>query len=203
MILVIGNYRTGSTTLVDELAVAHGYQKPITSGEFCNPYLGKLHDQMGWQRLPEQPPENFVVKVFKDQLINYYKDEWYYYFRKYFIKRTEQIYYSARDDFSKQLNSYLTALESGIWTPDMITYNKELSQYIKPTTITDEIIEASITTLKENLEFQMMCHDLYGGTVIWLEDREQSPYNDKLSYSHNQQTDIQSVKRYWRDWDCV
>jgi hypothetical protein len=149
VILIIANYRTGSTTLSKQLGGL--------GGEY-------LHWDYGYRPLGQalHPREEYVIKVMPDQ---WHYDILYDDFVKDFIKKADKIYYSLRKDFCAQLNSYLYALLTLDWSPwDDLPDNS-------PYENGPELWEYVAERLVKNIEWQTLVYQQHGGKKVWLEDR--------------------------------
>lgn len=160
MILVIANYRTGSTTLCKELCEQYGYTMSEKSGE-----LFHGHKTLDYSELFEQ----HVIKVMPDHIMHCMDT-----FKQFYLA-AERVIYCVRKDFCAQLLSYCAAQKTHQWHPSYI----EASQSIRDNSavnFNNELRTVHYNKLFKNLELQSKMFKLYPGELIYLEQRPQVRY---------------------------
>ena len=161
MILVIANYRTGSTTLLKELS-----QK--TGCRYSAQYTGEwLHLDLDYR-----PPSDKIrlYKVMPDHMIRNYDM-----FVSQYLNVADKIYFSVRKDVRSQINSLIRAHASGVWHPGDIPHigNETI-------TVDNSMIDKCKSVIMKNLESQKMLYDEFGGEIVYLEDRENAKYKKRF-----------------------
>lgn len=177
MILVIANYRTGSTTLVNQLCEQTGYQKSSHGGE------------MFFNKQPEHPPgSDWVIKVMPDQIKNHKG------FEQNYLAVAERIIYSARQDFGAQICSYELAFKSG-WHPAEIESHGAIKNIKGIHEIDFTKCNRHQNKLLNNLKNQITLYKQHGGEWKWLEEREQKPYrSNTVTYLNTDKCKINPVE---------
>lgn len=164
MILIIANYRTGSTTLVKRLCEIHGYSHTKYSGELFHGH-----------KYTSGHNSDSVVKVMPDQIPpDHYTD-----FCADYCETAEQIYYCVRKDFDAQVRSYCIASTLGEWHPQTIEAQNHIRHSSAPGLNKMKIrLEHNpvVEKLHHNLKSQAQLYKQYPGNLVWLENRIQQPY---------------------------
>lgn len=160
MITIVANYRTGSNTLVKSLSKITGLRYSEITGEYCHPLLGGY-------RLPSE--EYGIYKIMPTHILDSIEN-----FKKDFLEKSQNIFYSVRKDFDEECFSFSKAKISGVWHNDQILKN-DLNFKIG---LNIENLEIAKQHLLKNLEVQSLLYRQYPGTLCWLEDREQDKYID-------------------------
>lgn len=161
MIIVIANYRTGSTTLLKELSQKTGYRySEQCTGEW-------LHLNFDYR-----PPSDKIqlYKVMPDQMLRNYR-----LFVSQYLNVADKIYFSVRKDVRSQINSLIRAHASGAWHPGDISHigNETI-------TVDNSTIDNCKSIIINNLESQKMVYDEFGGEIVYLEDREFAKYKTRF-----------------------
>ena len=174
MLIVIANYRTGSSTFFKQHVTQNSTSifKQFT-GEWFHP------DNGGYQ-----PPHPNVkeYKVIPDQ---FGYEENYESFKRDFLDRATRIYYTARRDFKAQVESLGYAQYSGDWHPWNLDKNTfEDAKKSKKRNEPYNRMFYNYRLLRKNLEWQKKIFDEYGGTIFYLEDRwdDSEVYERKLHF---------------------
>ena len=154
MILIVSNYRTGSTTFSKELGG--------DGSEW-------LHNGYGNYR---SPGSDKVYKIMPNQ---FYYRRYYLNFKRDYLQKADKIYYTLRQDLSNQIESYFYALTTGDWHPDVAIQRTDYTD--------DHTINHCKNTVLKNLIWQKKIYDAFGGDLIWLEDRTQRRYTRKNYYT--------------------
>lgn len=149
MILVIGNYRTGSSTFLSDLSEQTGLSYwNMYTGEWC-------HSHAGGYRPPS--PDIGIYKIFPDQAL---EDD----LVKDYINPAEKVYYTLRRDVRSQINSLIYSAHTGYWHDN--DYARDLCVTVNRKTIA-QCAKAILTNLKKQKQY----YKKYGGELIFLEDR--------------------------------
>ncbi len=184
MLIVIANYRTGSSTFFKE----HVTQNSTSifknfSGEW-------FHEDNGGYQPPH--PKIKEYKIIPDQ---FGYEENYESFKRDYLDRATRIYYTARRDFLGQVQSLGYAQLSGDWHPHNVDEETlEEAKKSKKRKVPYNRMFYNYRLLKKNLQWQKKIYDEYGGTVFYLEDRwdDSKVYKRRLSFEF---ADIKSNTR--------
>jgi hypothetical protein len=118
MILVIANYRTGSTSFCKEVAEQKGYEN---LDECFAPQLGTTTVIENYDYVINNEPRDFrdayelVVKIMPDHIA--WCSGMFEGFFETLLSKTEKIYYTVRLDFEDQCKSYFLSDVSSQWHP--------------------------------------------------------------------------------------
>jgi len=174
MLIVIANYRTGSSTFFKE----HVTQN--STSIFKN-FTGEwFHENNGGYQPPH--PKIKEYKIVPDQ---FGYEENYESFKRDYLDRATRIYYTARRDFIAQVESLSYAQLSGDWHPFQPPddeYFDAAKKGNKKAPLRRMLYNFKL--LKKNLEWQKKIYDEYGGTIFYLEDRwdDSKVYKRKLTF---------------------
>lgn len=169
MILIISNYRTGSTTFSKELG---GDGNEWLHNSICD-YRG--------------PGDDNVYKVIPDQF--YYK-KYYNKFKEDYLSKADEIYFTLRQDLASQIESYVYASVTGDWHPKSIPQNTNFSE--------NQAISYCKDMILKNLKWQKKIYKEFGGNLVWLEDRLPNKYVRKCNYTPLRITIDYDVKGMFR-----
>jgi len=151
MIVVIANYRTGSSTLIKKLHEETGlkYFLPYT-GEWC-------HSANGYRK-PDSDIK--LYKIMPDNIVNNES-----LFKKEYLECADDLIFCLRKDVRAQVNSMMYSWAFEWWHPGdkLPDTRKTLDRYYS---------RAIITTIINNLKLQKMWYKEFGGKIIFLEDRK-------------------------------
>jgi hypothetical protein len=152
MIVVIANYRTGSSTLIKKL---HGE----TGLKFFSQYTGEwCHGFNGGYKKPDSD-----IKLYKIMPDNIGHNE--SLFKKEYLECADDLIFCLRKDIRAQVNSMMYSWAFDWWHP-----GKKLPDTRK--TLTDYDNKVIIRTIINNLKLQKIWYKEFGGKIMFLEDRE-------------------------------
>lgn len=162
MKLIIANYRTGSTTF-----------SRLLGGDG----LEWLHNNDCDYRLPTSKWP--VYKVMPDQ---FHYDRYYEQFKKDYIEKSDEIYYTLRKDVSNQIMSHAYCGITNDWHPweEVGTRDWNVNMEVS--------IQYSTELILNCLEWQSKIYKEFGGKLVWLEDR-----NDGEKYTRRVDLDQPDV----------
>lgn len=158
MIVVVANYRTGSSTLIRKLYKETGlrYYKKYT-GEWC-------HKANGGFKPPH--PGIQLYKIMPDQAEADYEA-----FQRMYLNVADKVYFCVRRNVREQINSFIYSLVYSYWHPGDKLPNREIIL------TNEEVIGVAKESIVNNLKVQRMWYRTHGGEFVFLEDRE-----DKQKY---------------------
>ena len=164
MILIIANYRTGSTTFAKELGG--------TGAEYLHDHIYKPPNSI-WEDGEKFLPLQHVYKIMPDQF-EYEKN--YESFKKDYIEKAKKIYYTLREDINAQLESAMYASVTADYHPHGVGWNELASEeeQRKAKAFWHEG-SGNIKTLFKNLDWQRNIYKEFGGELVWLENRHHNP----------------------------
>ena len=162
MIVIVSNYRTGSTTLARSLGgtgLEHLHKH--REGEGVKPkFIGPNHEK--------------VFKVMPDQWK--YEEHWDE-FKQLYLEPAEKIYITARKDFDAQVSSMVYSATTFDWHPG------ERDIYGKVKYFNEQEYKNwgknFAKQFKKNLEWQRKVYDEFDCELVWLEDR----YDKEVKYN--------------------
>lgn len=181
-ILVITNYRTGSTNFVH--ALSEKYDLPMR-GEICLSKwkIGKENKQSGKIKMLRQGAQG-VYKIMPDQLNGSKLKDW--------IAVSDKVYYLYRRDFNAQVRSWLGVTQSGSWrkngfvggkTPHTGEYGKIEEFKVKAIPSTVKMV---VTKLRKNYQHMADSYKTHPGELVAYEDfyknENYKPYNKKYNF---------------------
>lgn len=181
-ILVITNYRTGSTNFVHAMAERH---KLPMYGEICLPKwrVGNEGTEQGKIKKLAQGAKG-VYKIMPDQIKNSKLADW--------IAVSDKIYYLYRRDFNAQVRSWIGVTQSGSWrkngfvngkTPHTGEYGKteEFKVKVLPTNV-----KSCVNRLRKNYLSMAKSYKTSPGELVAYEDfykdENYKPYNKKYNF---------------------
>lgn len=182
MILVIANYRTGSTTLIKELHQKTGYK-------YWEQYTGEwLHLAVGYR-----PPSDEIqlYKVMPDHMLVNHK-----LFATQYLNVADKLYFTLRKDVRSQIDSMIRSSHSGFWHPG------DISTVAKKDILIDNHREITFAKniILNNLKWQKELYNEYGGEIVYLEDRECNKYkrHDNIIIS-DYNLEISDAEKYFNE----
>ena len=183
MIVLLSNYRVGSSTFIKELSAQTNkkYQLEFT-GEYLHPEASARY------RRPSEDIE--IYKIMPDQIQPGFDDE----FCLDYLDKAQEIIYLLRKNFTEQVLSHAVADLTGEWHPISISntprdISVDINEFKK-----NEII------LLRNLESQSNFYKRYPGKIIYLEDRydTEQKYKSKINVlNHDELKSTINVQEYF------
>ena len=162
MITIVANYRTGSSTFYRSLG---GVDHRDHGTEY-------LHNNICEYRPPS--PEFSVYKVMPDQ---FYYEKYYENFKEDYLRNSDEIYYTVRENICDQINSHIYAGKTSDWHPWQGVGIPNLSEE-------QHIVDACKTMILNCVKWQAKIYKEWGGTLIWLEDRNDGKkYSRRIDYT--------------------
>ena len=161
MITIVSNYRTGSSTFHQSLGGDGNEYCHISRGGYKSPS-------------PESDGQNGVYKIMPD---HFDYENGYEKFKVDYLQKSDKIYYTLRANIRDQIESHLYALKTSDWhswqaigspIPNKENFNARTSSYL----------------LLRCLCWQVKIYREFGGTLVWLEDRNQDQkYSRRVDYT--------------------
>ena len=174
MILVIANYRTGSTTFCKELAEVYGY---ANFGERFNPSFDEETLRNHFSQLNDDQ-HNIVIKLMPNQItrsIGYIPN-----FLQTIVDKAEKVYYTTRLDLDAQCKSWYVCRATGNFHSSDED-NNPMNEYVTETAYNDLCLELLNYYIEINEHFKQ-----HPGQIIVLENRD-NPYTFNKADIHSTQ----------------
>jgi len=148
MILVISNYRTGSSTLLQKLSKETGltYWDKCT-GEWCHGGYRPPVSEIGIYKIMADILRDIDIKTFE----------------KHYIEKADKIYYTVRKDIRSQINSAIYSFNTNWWHP----HDKPEIFPVQKMTNIDHYKHRVLDCLFK----QRHLYKMFGGEIVYLEDR--------------------------------
>ena len=157
MITIVANYRTGSSTFHRSLG-GNGTEY--------------LHNNICEYRPPS--PKYSVYKVMPDQ---FHFEKYYENFELDYLQKSDEIYYTLRENVSDQIKSYVYATKTGDWHP------WQENMFPDNTTKDDVILRYCTDMILKCLQWQLKIYKKWGGTLVWLGNRNnEEKYSRRIEY---------------------
>ena len=157
MIILLCNFRTGSTSFAKEYSEKTGANCYIGEGG-CDEYLNKLE---GGYKPPD--PKFNLYKIMPEHAYGHIED-----FEKDYLDNASEIIYLARKNFTEQVLSFCTCIFTQQWHPSKKNHRfNTTSSYI----LKEEMYNQYESSLLGNLNHQIMYYKKYPGKLYFLEDR--------------------------------
>ena len=168
MIVVVANYRTGSSTLIRKLYKETGLRpyKKFT-GEWCH------NADMGYR------PPHPGIQLYKIMPDNVCQQDNIERFKREYLKCADRLIFNVRKNVREQVNSALYSSVTKFWHPgDKLPVTKTVLTNVNS-------INHVVNLITVNLKLQRMWYREFGGELMFLEDRE-----DKQKYDKPDMVDI-------------
>tara|TARA_B100001057_G_C22853451_1_gene951868 strand:+ start:874 stop:1440 length:567 start_codon:yes stop_codon:yes gene_type:complete len=162
MIILLANYRVGSSVFQRDYAKKTGATCWTSTGEYLHPFDGGY-----------KPPDSKInlYKVMPDQYKDNSED-----FKKDYLDKAREIIYLVRRDFTTQILSYAKCVETQNWHPWEENWNQRFDPYYQYSFELDkQTWREHKILLASNLEHQSRIYKSYPGKVMYLEDRYSKP----------------------------
>lgn len=182
MIVVVANFRTGSSTLIRKLYEETGlrpYEK--FTGEWC-------HTENGGYRPPHSDIQ--LYKIMPSNVTDNIER-----FKREYIGNADRLIFTVRKDVRAQINSQCYSVAFNYWHP-----GDRLPEKRKTLTNID-LINHSISQITSNLKLQRMWYKEFGGELVFLEDREDKQKYDKpdLLNIPDFELEIEDAEKYFNE----